>query len=372
LAAVLRSSSPERAYRLAPGDGRIAAALARNLLTPEASTQDQARANTLARSALRRDPTAVLALATLGLNAQARGDVSAARRAFGYAQKLTRRDLSTQLWAIEDAVARNDISGALDQYDITLRTEQGASDLLIPVLVNAIGEPLVRQKLVQLLAKHPPWANDFVDHAAAASSNPQATIALLNSMRQAHVQVPALASARVIDALVARGDTNTAWQYYASLHPGANRQTSRDTRFTMKQGASTRFDWKPADDADLTVSLETSEKGGRFDFATSPGAGGPVLRQMQVLPQGDYLIGGGASIEQANVQPPYWLLACVDGRELGRINIARAASRFEGRVRVPSDCPVQELSLVVRPSEQMASVAGQVTEIWLRPAVKRP
>jgi hypothetical protein len=372
LADALRSSSPERAYRLAPGNAEIAAALSSNLSGPYGTPQDRARADTLARSALRHDPVAVAAVSTLGLNAQIRGDTPAARRAFAYAQKLTRRDLRTQLWAIEDAVARDDIPGALDQYDITLRTGRGASDLLVPVLVNAIAEPPVRNALVRVLAKDPPWGHDFVIHAAAASADPQATLALLNSMRQSGISVPPAASARVIDALLARGNAETAWRYYASLHSGAGRQASRDPRFTIPREASTAFDWKAVEDPALTATLEAADKGGRFDFATSAGTGGPVLRQMQMLPPGDYVIEGTASIEQTDAPPPYWLLACTDGRELGRVEVALTSSRFAGRVRVPSDCPAQALALVVPPSERMASVAGQVTEARVRPVSARP
>ncbi|WP_267350618.1 hypothetical protein [Sphingomonas sp. GM_Shp_2] len=372
LANALRSSSPERAYQLAPGDGQIAAAFASNLSGPEATRQDRARADALARAALRRDPVTVPALSTLGLNAQIRGDTAAARRAFAYAQKLTRRDLRTQLWAIEDAVARGNIPEALKQYDLALRTAREAPDLLFPVLASAIEEPSVRRELVRMLARQPPWGGDFVIHAAAVSPDPQATVALLNGMRDAGISVPASASARVVDALLTRGDAEAAWRYYTSLYPGIERRKSRDPRFTARRVAPARFDWIPVDDPNLTATLEPSDAGGRFDFAASPGKGGAVLRQTQVLLPGDYVIEGVASVEQADTPPPYWVLSCASGSELGRLDVAPTGKRFAGSIRVPSGCPIQVLALVVRPSERLGGVAGQVTEARVRPAPVRP
>lgn len=368
LAESIRGSTPDRAHSLAPQNGRIAAAYARDLLEPDATAKDRALANALARDALRRNPVAVPAVSTLGLNAQIEGDTAAARRIFAYAEKLTRRDLQTQLWAIEDAVARDDIPGALYQYDIALRTQRNAGTILFPVLVGALSEPSVRQALVDMLTRQPPWGNEFVNHAAAAGTDPRATLALVESMRRANVPVPALASARVIDALLASGDGEAAWRYYASLYPQIERDASRDPRFTARLEAPTRFDWLPVENAGVTATMEVADAGGRFDFITAPGAGGNVLRQTQMLRAGDYLIEGVAGVEQTGAPSPYWLLACAGGTELGRVAVIPTGSRFMGSIHVPSNCPVQTLTLVVQPSERMASVVGQVTEARIRKA----
>lgn len=371
LANALRSSSPERAYQLAPDDGGIAAALSSNLSGPDATLQDRARADTLARAALRRDPIAVPALSTLGLNAQIRGDIATARRTFAYVQKLTRRDLRTQLWAIEDAVARGDIPGALNQYDIALRTAREAPNLLFPVLAGAIAEPSVRRALVRVLADKAPWGPDFVIHAAATSPDPRAVVDMLIAMRRAGIEVPEAASQRAVDALVAGKDLDRAWRYYATLRPDVVRHTSRDPRFMERHAAPTLFDWKPVEDAGLTGTIEPSDRGGRFDFAVFSGASGPVLRQMQALPPGAYVIEGVASTDPVDASRPYWSLTCADGPELGRVDAGKDG-RFRGMVRVPPGCPVQALTLVARPSDLMAGVTGQVTEARIRPASARP
>jgi hypothetical protein len=67
---------------------------------------------------------------------------------------------------------------------------------------------------------------------------------------------------------------------------------------------------------------------------------------------------------------PYWVLACANGSELGRIPLPRSGdqkARFMGFVQVPAGCPIQRLSLVIQPSEKIAGVAGQISEVVLSP-----
>src|SRR3546814_20250863 len=130
VALVLPDSRIEEAHALAPHNGRIAGRLSQTLYRSGASEADQARAVTIARDALQHDPTAVEAVATLAADAFARGDQAKGERLLAYSQKLSRRDLRTQLMAIELAVAQGDISGALRHYDIALRTKQHAPELL--------------------------------------------------------------------------------------------------------------------------------------------------------------------------------------------------------------------------------------------------
>ena len=133
----LLRENPAYAYSLASGDGRVTARLSQAVLTAKPAAPERDRATRLAWLALRQDPTAVRAAITLGLSAQLGGEINGARRLFAYAQALSRRELQTQLWAIEDAVSRDDITGALRQYDIALRTSRKAPDLLFPVLASA-------------------------------------------------------------------------------------------------------------------------------------------------------------------------------------------------------------------------------------------
>ena len=365
----LGNAGLDRAYRLAPWDGRITARLSAKIAGPEAGRADRARADTLARDALRHDPTAVDAVATLGLDTQLRGDTAAARRLLGYSQALSRRDLRTQLWAVEDAVARGDVAATLTHYDIALRTSRAAPDLLFPILAAAIGEPAIRAGLIPMLAKRVPWGSGFTDYLGGNGPSPQTTAALFRDLHRAAVPVSDGAQAAVINALVAKGSIGDAWTQYAVIHPGADRARSRDPY--LRNPIPSAFDWVPTSDAAVSAVVQRGERGGVFDFAVPTSVGGPLLSQLQVLPPGAYALAVHSSgIEQSDDTRPYWALTCRDGRELGRAimpDSARSGGAFTARFQVPADCPVQALSFVAVPSDKVSGLSGQIDRVQLRP-----
>lgn len=373
LAQVVARRDAAFAYRLAPGTSQATARLAISLAGAEATTADRRRADALAREALLRDATAVLAVATLGSNAEVRGERERARRLFDYAQKLSRRDLPTQFWAIENAVARNDIAGALRHYDIALRTSSAtAADLLYPVLASASADPEIRVALVKVLAAKPSWSESFISYIAGRGPDPRSTAALFLSLRRAGVAVPESAHAPIINALIARGFIGEAWRYYASLNPDADRRLLRNPRFAINKEAPSLFDWVAVNDGSVTTSIQSGLEGGMFDFAAPASVGGPLLQQLQLLPPGTYRMAGHSNgIDQEERARPYWALSCrQNGAELGRVplpNSTQGGGNFVGSFTVPASCPIQVLTLVARPSDAVAGLSGQIDYVQLAP-----
>ena len=368
LAQLLVKSDPERAHRLAPYDGRITARLAGKLSEPEVSPADRRRGDGLAKLALQQDPTAVSAVSALGTNAQVRGDASAARRIFAYAEKLSRRDTVTQLWAIEDAVGRGDIEGALQHYDIALRVKPQLWELLYPVLTNASREPAIRAALIRTLATKPAWGDTFVAYAASKGTDARATAGFLVDLQRAGVTVPDAARAGAINALISSEMFDQAWAFYAGFRAGVSRLRSRDTNFSANLETPTQLDWVPISDAGTTAVIE----GGIFDFSAPPSIGGPLLAQLQLLPPGTYRLSGHSDgIDQADDARPYWSLSCRKGKELGRVfvpNSDQAGGKFTGTFTVPAGCPAQGLVLVARPSEAVSGLSGRIDRVELVPA----
>lgn len=359
------AKDPALAYRLAPYDGRITGAYATTLAGPDATPQDRARADALSRQALRQDPMAVAAAATLGMNASFRNDAAAARRYFAYAQKLSRRDVRTQLFMIEDAVQREDIPGALHQYDITLRVFPTLSDVLYPVLASASATPVIRQELVKTLAGKPAWAESFVNFVAGNSTDPRSTATLFVGLDRVGVAIPETARAGALNALISAGQTDQAWAYYRSIRPGADRRRSRDPRFAATLETPTPFDWTPVNAGGLSTTIQ----GGIFDFAAPASFGGPMLQQAQLLPPGTYrLTGHSIGIEQVPGALPYWTLRCQNGVELGRVEVPAsgvAGGNFTGLFTVPAGCPLQTLILTARPSDAVSGLSGQFDRVEL-------
>lgn len=361
LAYSIRGSSPEQAYALSSSDGRIGAVLSEALSGAEADVATRKHADQIARRALRQDPTAVSAVATLGIDAQLRGDTGAARRIFKYADRLSRRDLRTRLWGIEDAVRRNDIPEALRNYDIALRTSRFAPALLYPVLNTAIADEDVADAMVAVLSRRPPWGDNFLNQAALGK-NPAAAAALLRKAHRARVAVPASADTIAIDGLAHQQRYDLAWAHYAEV-TGAHRERSRDPRFTANQTLTSVFDWKPVlDDTRVTATLRP----GGFEYAVSPMGGGVILQQLQMFPSGNYTLSGRATgIDPASGARGYWTVSCADGLEITRVALPAwvGERRFMGQFDIPATCPVQYLRLTVDNSGQSTDVSGQIFEL---------
>lgn len=364
---VIKGTAPDIAHRLAPWDGRITAEMAWKRVAEHPSPQPDAKIDLIARQAVLQDPTAVIAIATLGIQRQLAGEQASARRLFAYSQRLSRRNLQTQLWAIEDAVARNDIDEALRHYDIALRTSPKGVDLLFPILVSAIGDGPIRSALARTLVQRPPWGGLFVEYASANGPDPRAAALLFSDLNRMGYPVTELARELLVDRLASQGLYEDAWRYYASFRPNVRADRSRDADFSANLTQPNIFDWRSVATDGLTASIEP----GLVDIAAPSTTGGTLLRQVQMLPPGDYgLSGHSVGIDQPDESLPYWTLTCRDGRELGQVpvsNSAGAGRNFAGHFNVPAGCTVQTLALVARPSYRVGGMTGRISHVQLKP-----
>jgi hypothetical protein len=363
--------APDLAHKLAPYEGRATARLSQTFMTMNATAHDLGRVDRLARLALRQDGTAVQALTALGFVKQVRGDTAGARKLFLHAQALSRRDLPTQLWAIEDAVARDDVPGALRHYDIALRTSRAAPDTLFPILANALADPVVRAAVSKTLASNPAWGPSFVDFAAKNAPDPRSTVPLLRSLKGTRLSISEETQSALTQRLLTSGFFEDAWNLYASFRSRADRRLSRDPQFTANLTHPTPFDWVLASDTALTATIQRGEQGGVFDFSAPPSLGGNLIEQVQLLPSGEYALSGhGRGFTHTPDAAPYWVLTCKGGQELGRVALPSSGERrvsFNGVFRVPRTCPVQTLTLVARPTSSMTGLTGQIETVALRP-----
>jgi hypothetical protein len=376
LATVLRAKAPDQAYRIAPWHARVAAQYSALKLGNGTDSADRAAAASLASLALLHDPTAVPAVVTLGLSADIDKNPSRARALFAYSDRISRRDLNTRLWLIEDAVRRERIDEALGHYDTALRTSRTAVAILYPILATASTDPAIARALAGKLAKNPPWAEGFVGYLAGNTPDPVATAALFRTL-SSQIAVAESASAAVIQALVRDRKFDEAWRYFLSIRPDTPRNQSRDPKFGANIVYPTVFDWVTVTgDRGVSATVARSDRHGMIDFSAPATAGGAAVQQLLLLQPGAYqLRGHSIGVEQSDRARPYWTLVCADGRELGRVDIPNSSSadgRFAGQFTVPSACSAQYLRLVVRPSNAVGGVAGQIDYVVLAPIDRDP
>ncbi len=369
-AQVLVRSDPAAAFRLAPGDGLIAARSAAVDYVEASDVRARSAVVARARAALRLEPTAVQAVTTLGLESSSLQDIARSRQLFGYSQKLSRRDLVTQLWAIEDAVGRQDVRDVVHHYDIALRTSKTAPDVLFPVLAAALVDPAVRMHVLYTLRARPVWMLNFVNFVSLTDAEPEAAAQLFIGLTRAGVPVPSAATTAVINRLVTADAVDAAWRYYATIRSQTSRDHSRDPQFAAELDAPSIFDWMPVDGPGISSSIQRNGKRGLFDFSVAPSVSGTLLQQTQMLSAGKYHLSGRATGIVGDSQSlPYWVLTCRDGRELGRVGVPVSGENgkdFAGDFEVPSACQVQTLSLIAQPSNAIAGISGQIVSVSLK------
>lgn len=363
LANAVVKTDPTVAHSLSPFNWSITAELAAAEMTAKPDSRHDSRPALLARDALRHDPTAVSALNVLGLQAQLSGDTQKARSIFAYSLALSRRNLQTHFWAIEDAVSRGDITGALQQYDTALRTSRRAPDVLFPTLAAAIAEPRVREGLIHILHTHPVWGDQFIGFVSQGQIDPLSAELFLRAATKSGLEVPDSNRVILVNKLIQRRQADRAWRYYTSFRKG-DRHQSRDAAFKAAIKRPSLFDWAPHNSAGISASLQSSKQGGAVEFSVAPSVGGKLIEQRQMLYPGIYRFESSIEdLQQPEQSRPYWTLVCQDGRDLGKINVPNAEKgvvRFSGQFTVPDGCIMQTLSLIARPSDEIAGVFGRV------------
>jgi hypothetical protein len=373
LAPVFATSRPDFALMLASGHAQAHASEARTLLERLRWAADRPRIEAHVAAAIARDPTNVVAIASAGLARDLARQPDRAARLFAYSDALSRRDLPTQLWLIESAVAKGDPGTALRHYDVALRTSRSAASLLFPILVDATASPSITEPLARTLATRPPWGPQFVQQLAQSGRDLGAAAALYRAMRALKVEVPEQTVATLTGRMVEARDYQAAWRLYADFHPGARPDTLRNGDLRQQVGFPSPFDWTLSEEPSLGAQLIADKGGGALAFDASVDAGGIAARQLLMLPPGRHALSGRAyDTAQAGVRRPVFRVRCVEtiGAEtLGQVELPSAdvnGAGFQLPFSVPGNCRAQWLELVIVPSEGAVNVSGTVGELSIR------
>jgi len=373
-AEVINKVDPVQAARLDLVGGRITAAGAERSFAASPSKDANSGASVAAKRALLSDPTAVKAASVLGFQAQLRGENTAARRIFLYSLMLSRREMRSHVWAIEDGVSRGDIGAILRSYDMALRTSRSARETLIAPLANGLGEATLRDPIAQLLVDTPVWKEDFLEYVAQDSRNAKAGALFFQTARARRVEIPEKLDALLISRLTSSGDFEDAWAHYASYRGDVDRSRGRDPAFQQDDIDRADFDWHFIAGSGVSADILRNGREGEFAYAAPSSYSGPLLRQRQMLPPGNYrLKGSGREIAQSPTDLPYWSLTCQDGREIGRVELKVAPegrATFDGRLSISSDCPTQLLTLQARSSANGMDLAGELESASLMPVAR--
>ncbi|MFM9853469.1 MAG: hypothetical protein ACKVOJ_11785 [Sphingomonadaceae bacterium] len=349
---VTRAASPQTALSVSANDALAVVARADADFTAAAAKGKAIDVSARAAQSLRGEPVNPRAVRLLGFAADAKGDNKNAMRFARLADRLSRRDIPSQMWLLENAVERNDVRAVLARYDIIIRSSYTLRDLLYPKLALALSDNDVRDGFVPYIRSNPAWLSNFVSIAIGAS-NPDA---LSYAIRQAgglpKTDAYKKLETSLLGALFATQKFAEGRAFFETLD-GSDRALLTTTAFTDST-LDSRF-------APVNWALEagsntgaTAEKAGKSwamrAFALSNSTGLAASKYL-FLPPGHYRFRSIQTIVTPGTNArASWVLRCMSSPaqpviyQYDMIRTGRAAipaSEFA----VSSDCAVQRLEL---------------------------
>jgi len=351
-AGAYRASNPALALRVAPSDSHALAEVASAALLKIDDPKLRATARTQALAALRRDATNVVALRTLGMLADADGDRAKAHRILTQAEKLSRRDLPTQLWLIEYFSQADDVAQTLRHYNLALSSSTGSREVLLPVLTSAASDPTLAAAIRNLIAKRPSWWSDYVNQLVSAGPV-EGAAAVLKGLLDPRDVSERTYLAILLNRLSVAFHNDLAWELYVDAKTRGGRKLDdgliRNGGFEALDELPP-FDWTLQEESDIAATRgpRPDGQGNALFLSAARDKAGMVATQLLRLTPGSYRAGfemGG--IPERYSERPSVTLTCVSPkgmRDLARMVAPKASEaplRVSDDFHVDAGCPWQ-------------------------------
>ncbi|TSB01917.1 hypothetical protein [Sphingorhabdus contaminans] len=311
--------NPDLALRFVPDHPLALSRKADELFAAKQDPATLAKVEAMAKQSLRGGALNPVAIRLLGYVADARGDRKKAREFMLLSQKVSRRDFGTQLWLIEDAVARNDKKQALYHYDIAMRTTPSSFPLLFPTLTGALDDPEVRAGLAPYVKAAPEWLLSFLPHAIGTMENPSYLVdVLLKAGPLPDRPEYRDQSNYLLSTLANKGQFSAFERYYASL-PSV-RPKALQTAAMNKDTVNLRYPaagWQLTENSAIGGAFSEADKRGAFTLSAFAGSGerGELMRKLLFLKPGSYRFTAQYDAQSSAPDSEIrWDLSCVSAK----------------------------------------------------------
>ncbi len=367
VAGITRYTNPSLTLKVAPWDAVANAVIADRDIQAQPLSVSTASVADHAKAALARSPLSPVGLRVLGFIAEIEGKPALARMRLEASAELSRRDLGTQLWLINAAVARNDVQGALGNFDTAMRTSQPGRVILFPILASALADPEFRRPIADLLSKQPNWAHDFIVVTLQSGEASDAVADILPRIRVGPAKQADDLSQMAVDQLVREQKFTQARRLFSRTYDGVPPTTAVfDPGLTGKRGL-VPFAWTFATDGAL--GAEPAARG--INYSADRGRSGEAASQVLTLPPGRYVLSvtGARSGDGSAV----WSISCanVPSVKIGRIDLSdRQGPKTKGQAFIvpAAECAGQTLRLELDANEGGAGISGSVAQVAVAPA----
>ncbi len=362
------ASDPDAAALLAAYDARAAVAAAQARVAKGAPIVSP-EVRRLVAQALARDVTLTSAIEMRALQAEAERDPAREARLFALSSQISRRSLPTRLWLIQRSVDKGDVAGALDDFDIALRTSTAAPEVLFPVLARAAADPALAAPIARVLDRHQDWRLVFLHYAITEAHAGPGVAAVLLRMKDRRAILDGHVDDALIGELVSEQAFALARQVRLAFGPPAGNGLVADPHFADPRQPYP-FGWNLVDGG--TADAHRARLGGRpvLQYQSSPGGGGALATQLLTLAPGGYRLTVRTAQPAGDVlSQPFWTITCGgdSGRQIGLIDqpgTAGAAGTLD--FTVPAGCPGQWLMLTLRSGDD-PDLTGSIASVEVNP-----
>lgn len=371
-----RASRPAFALSLAPSEP-IALARYQGPIIAQAIENKTSTARSVEplRTSLREMALNSEALRLLAI-AQAKSVSAPDYRLVSLANKISRRDLGTQILLIRQSGETGDVEQVLAAYDTALRTKRESKELLFPNLVTAIELPQAQAFFRDILTNDPPWLSDFLAFALSKTTRPELYY-------RAVIGTPAISAGAkgeelknaLLSRLVATGQLDLARKAYLS---GSDARPSVLVSPAITEGSVGRnqnvLQWQLTDAAGVGAQVLGGQVLSAF---ADTGRKGVAASKVLYLAPGEYSL--GAEIVDSGVATEgtfSWLSTCLGRPEgpvaLGKIEpVSETSTDSSDRkwlLAMPSGCKALLISLEVYGGERAGGAEFNLQNLTLEKA----
>lgn len=332
--------------------------------------------DSLSRAALRKAPLSPRALSLIGYSREAHGEKSRVRHTFWLSQRLSRRDIASQVWLSNQAALAGDAKAALSHFNIALTTKPESSAILFPVLAKALATSEIQQEFGATVRARPEWLAGALIYLAGNTADPQdvaRAIALAGGLPATDEYQQA--EGILLSQLAARSGPAAARNFYLTLH-GAEKSVPVSLSFTKASVDPLRqpMTWQLSSTSNLAANIvsEGRETAYALNGSATPQTSGVLASKLLFLSPGSYRL--RARTELSGDRPALQgVLNCM--QEASPVEVWRrplVAGTAVQSVFVPANCPVQRFELILRndSGEQQADL--QVFSLSLESDAPRP
>jgi hypothetical protein len=235
---VIRNNNPKLALRLMPNDAQALLAASDQILlenqSGKLSTSAKLQIQEMAIRSIRQQAINPNGLRQLGLVSNARPDQSPLARYLSLGLKLSKREPAVNISLIEQFAQLDRVEDVLKIYDLALRTNPVAYQLLLDRLAAALPDAAIRKALLPYVKGSAPWLPQFISHAIQSNVDGGAIVALIdeaNGLPRGKLFEDL--EGYIVKKLLAEGKLQKAITFYASLRTGKPNLTS-ETDFSAK------------------------------------------------------------------------------------------------------------------------------------------